>query len=299
MQVAKLKMTDTESLAEYRKRIKITIKRCKTAAAIGIKATALSFIAFVMPSTGVLIARIIEAINVTANKAFQLCEAYRGNVLGYCPTTPTTIDELFDELEKAQARTDSKSIIKAKKKVANKEFIANINANFGDMDIVSMFTTGSNPKYKKRGRDGKPMFPQVGQLLKPRADIKDSLRVQIDPAKVRKEDAQYLVRELTKLHPELALENMKFSKPQKYKKGKGRQREPSILTHQNHISDSDSAEESNDSSTEGGENDDDGEDSSDENVVVSNFNLLSSSMYVALMNMNFKKISANELCLIL
>ena len=138
MQVSKLKMNDTESLAEYRKRIETVIKRCKTAAAIGVKATTLSFIAFVMPATGVLIARIIEAINVSAAKAFQLCEAYRGNVLGYSPPTPTTIDDLFDELEKAQAKTDSKSILKAKKKVARKEFAANVHANFGEMDIVSM-----------------------------------------------------------------------------------------------------------------------------------------------------------------
>ena len=138
MQVNKLKMTDTESLAQYRKRIETLIKRCKTAAAIGVKASTLSFIAFIIPSTKLFIHRIIEAINMSADKAFNLCEAYRGNFLGYTPTIPTTIDDLFDELEKAQAKTDSKSILKAKEKDAKKEFIANVHANFGEMDIVSM-----------------------------------------------------------------------------------------------------------------------------------------------------------------
>ena len=83
-----------------------------------------------------------------------------------------------------------------------------------------------------------------------------------------------------------------------------------LVSHHNHVSDAESADDSEDSSAEGGDNDDDDgvnddddndddDDSSDENLTLSNFNLLSSSMYVALMNMNFKKISANELCLIL
>ena len=84
-----------------------------------------------------------------------------------------------------------------------------------------MLTTGSNPRYKKRGRDGKP-FSQSRQLSKPRADIKDSLRVQIDPSKLPKKDAEYLVRELTKLHPELA-KGTNVNKEKK--KGKGRHRE--------------------------------------------------------------------------
>ena len=135
-----------------------------------------------MPPNNTLIQRIIDSVHVTSAKAFNLCEAYRGNVLGYTPTIPATIDELFDELEKAHAKTDLKSILKAKKKVARQEFTANMHANFGEMDIVSMLTTGSNPRYKKRGRDGKP-FSQSGPPSKPRPDIKDSLRVQIDPLK--------------------------------------------------------------------------------------------------------------------
>ena len=126
------------------------------------------------------------------------------------------------------------------------------------------------------------MFPQAGQPPKPRADIKDSLRVKIDPSKLAKKDAEYLVRELTKLHPELAKDNMPSKKQ---KKGKGRPRGiPIVSSNHNHVSDSESNNESNDSSTEGGENDDDGEDdddddddddSSDEEVVLGNFNLLS------------------------
>ena len=74
------------------------------------------------------------------------------------------------------------------------------------------------------------------------------------------------------------------------------------------MSGSDSADDSNDSSAEGGEDDDnddddcdDDENSSEEdnkNTVLSNFNLFSSTMYVALMNMNIKKLSSDELCLI-
>ena len=152
------------------------------------------------------------------------------------------------------------------------------------------------------------MFPQADQPPKPRADIKDSLRVQIDPSKLAKKDAEYLVRELTKLHPELAQGNMPSKKQ---KKSKGRHCKPPLVSHHNHsISDSEAADESNDSSAEGGDNYDDGEDndddddddddddSSDEEVVLSNFNLLSSGMYVVLMNMGIKKISADELCLI-
>ena len=110
-----------------------------------------------------MIHRIIDSINATAAKAFHLCEAYRGSVLGFSPVTPTTIDDLFDELEKAQSKTDSKSILKVKKKVAKREFIANVHANFGsDIDIMSMLTTGANNTGpKKRGRDGKPTSSQV------------------------------------------------------------------------------------------------------------------------------------------
>ena len=60
MQVSRLKMSDSETLADYRKRIETVIKRCKTAAAIGVKATTLSFIAFVMPPTNALVQRIID-----------------------------------------------------------------------------------------------------------------------------------------------------------------------------------------------------------------------------------------------
>ena len=223
MQVSKLKMSDSESLADYRERIETVIKRCKTAAAVGVKATTLSFIAFVMPPTNTLIQRIIDSVHVSSAKAFNLCEAYRGNILGYTPAIPATIDELFDELEKANAKTDLKSILKAKKKVARQEFTANVHANFGDMDIVSMLATGkgSNQRLNKRGRDGKP-FTNNGQTSKPIADIKDSLRVQIDPAKVGKNDAEYLLRELTTLHPEFA-KSTNVNKEKK--KGKGRHRE--------------------------------------------------------------------------
>ena len=73
MQVSKLKMSDSETLADYRKRIETVIKRCKTGAAIGVKATTLSFIAFVMPPTNALIQRIIDSVHMSSAKAFHLC----------------------------------------------------------------------------------------------------------------------------------------------------------------------------------------------------------------------------------
>ena len=135
-----------------------------------------------------------------------------------------------------------------------------------------------------------------------RADIKDSLRVQIDPAQLAKNDAEYLFREINRLHPEFA-KSTKVTRDSS-KKGKGRHRGPPlapIASHHGIAESADSATDSDESSAEGGDDDDndddDGDDDdadaddsqSDEDVILSNFNLFSSSIYVALTNMDIKK----------
>ena len=114
------------------------------------------------------------------------------------------------------------------------------------------------------------------------------------------------------MHPEFA-KSTKVTRDSN-NKGKGRHRGPPLaplVSHHTGISEPDSANDSDESSAEGGDDDDNGEDnnnddddddaddsSSDEDVILSNFNLMSSSIYVALTNMDIKKISNNELCLI-
>ena len=112
-------------------------------------------------------------------------------------------------------------------------------------------------------------------------------------------------------HWNLIAKGTKFTRDSS-KKSKGRHQGPPlapIASHHGIAETADSANDSDEYSAEGGDEDDnddgdDGDDddaddsSSDEDQILSNFNLISSSIYLTLANMNIKKVSNNELCLI-
>ena len=310
IQTAKLLMTPKETLAVYKTRINVLMRRLKTAAAIGVRATAAGHIGFVMPSQATLVQRIINSINsVSAPKAFELCSAYRGDLLHFSPAVPATVDALFEELEKAQARSETKQIARQKKNAESKKFLANVHANFGEFpipEITSMFTAGQGNKRGRGGklavgRDGKPNVGKDGKPY-PRADIKEALRVQIDPAKLDKKSAKYIFDAIKKNNPEFATEDnsrddKKAPPKKKFKKHDGRQQGKVVNAHHSTVSDSSDATQS--SAEEGDDDDDDSDDDdSDLEEVLTNFNLAPSNLYHTLMALEIPYMSESDLVLL-
>ena len=314
-QNSKLIMTPKESLSDYKSRIYTLVRRLKTAASIGAKATAAGYIGFSMPSETTIIQRIINSINASsAPKAFELCSAYRGLNISYSPATPATVEALFNELEKVQAKVEPKQIARQKLKAEKEKFIASVNANFGQMDIpliTSMFTDGNRKRSRggKPGKDGKPFQ---------RADIKEALRVQIDPDKLDEKSSKYIFDAIKKKHPQFLSQKLsddnktnpksddkendraKSAKmsAKKFSKSNGRHRGRTVNAHHSTVSESDdSSSESSDEDENEGEDEDDEDSDSDLNEVLSNFNLMPSNLYHVLLALEIPNLSDSELVL--
>ena len=303
LQTAKLLMSSKESLFEYKSRISILLKRLKTAAAIGVKATAAGHVGFTMPSDASLVQRVINSVSaVSAPKAFELCNAYRGTILGFTPATPATVDALFEELEKVQAKADPKQIARQKKKADKEKFLANVHATMGNLDIpeiTSMFTAGKQ-KRSRRGKllnkDGKPYQ---------RADIKDALRVQVDPDKLDEKASKYIFDAIKKKHPEFLNQEEK-QEPKSYKKkskadGRHRKQPKTVASHHTSTHDSSDAElsdeEEDDEDDEDDDDDDDDEEDSDLSEILVNFNLAPSNLYYTLAALEIPNLSDEEVVL--
>ena len=298
-QTSKLLMSAKESLTDYKARIYTLVRRLKTAASIGAKAIAAGHIGFIMPSETTLVQRVIDSINATsAPKAFELCSAYRGLNISFSPASPATLDALFDALEKVQAKFEPKQIARQKLKAEKDKFMASVHANFGEIgtpQITSMFTAGKGkrPRGGKPGKDGKPFQ---------RADIKEALRVQLDPEKLDEKSSKYIFDAIKKKHPQFLNDDNKVNPKQTNKKSKktdGRRRGNTVNAHHTTVSESD---ESSSESSDEDENEDEGEEDedsdSDLNEVLANFNLAPSNLYHVLLALEIPNLSDAELVLV-
>ena len=321
---------DAETTTEYKNRLMELWRTTELAHNISVSAPATAS-KYVKPTLATFISDCIKGASPRNAQVYRLCQAYLGRDAVTTLQRPATLEDLFVELEKAEALTASKSSKKVKK-VARDQLTSEVTSVISQLatasggDITSMFVQSRNKNSRsKQNRESESVSkskqnhesenarkskPKPYDKDKPRSDPpdnKDAVRMLVNPTKLKEDERKFMLKELMKIDPDMVRSIAAGSEPQNLSKrkrddeGRHRQKAKNIKSMYAQAQGGEHDEEDSydleyDSSADEEEDDDEESDS----TILSNFLLsyANSQVYQSLLSLELEPVSDTYLALL-